>query len=169
MALVLGGNKPLHAMSVKPLLALLYASLFGVLFVLALVMGYTLSLDETTSARHEIDVVDTAAPEPVFFPEYKLGKVLWNKHACGSCHNKNMKDKSTAPALGGVAARWAAYPREDLHARIRNSQRLVIEGYPRANELWKEWRPNVMSMYSLEDKGIEALLNYIETEYVGQP
>ncbi len=87
---------------------------------------------------------------------------MWNNSACGSCHNKNMKDDMTAPALGGVTERWAAYPREDLYAWIRNSQRLIAEKHPRALELWEKWSPSVMSRYDLTDEEIEAVLEYIE-------
>ena len=34
------------------------------------------------------------------------------KNNCASCHNKNMKDDLTGPALGGVEERWADYPQE---------------------------------------------------------
>ncbi|MBI5914780.1 MAG: cytochrome c, partial [Bacteroidetes bacterium] len=38
----------------------------------------------------------------------EAGKVLF-KNNCASCHNKNMKDKLTGPALGGLQERWAAF------------------------------------------------------------
>ena len=57
-----------------------------------------------------------------------------------------MKDDLTVPTLGGVTARWAAHPRENLYAWIRNSQRLISEGHPRAKELWGEWNPYVMGV-----------------------
>ncbi|MFK8162035.1 MAG: cytochrome c [Lewinella sp.] len=156
-------------MKAKHLLPLLYASLFGILFILALMTGYALSQDGSTPVGNTTDIVTSSTPVPERSPEYKLGKALWNKNACGSCHNKNMKDVATAPALGGVTARWAAYPREDLHAWIRNSQRLIGNDHPRAKELWVEWKPYVMSSYNLEDDEVEALLNYIEAEYTGRP
>ena len=156
-------------MTAKYLLPLLYASIFGIIFILALITGYALSQDSPASEPQLIDDGGVVANAAALSPEYKAGKVLWNKNACGACHNKNMKDVSTAPALGGVTARWAAYPREDLYAWIRNSQRLISEDHPRAKELWKEWSPLVMSIYNLEDEEIEALLDYIEAQYTGRP
>ena len=41
------------------------------------------------------------------------GKDLF-RNLCGSCHNKNMVQDMTGPALGGVQERWAEYPQEDL-------------------------------------------------------
>ena len=85
---------------------------------------------------------------------------------CASCHNKNMKDNLTGPALGGVEERWADYPREDLYAWIRNSQAMINQGHPRAVALWNEWQPTVMSNFpSLTDADMEALLAYINQEF----
>ena len=96
----------------------------------------------------------------------KLGAAIF-RGQCASCHNKNMKDNLTGPALGGVAERWADYPREDLYAWIRNSQTLIRQGHPRATQLWMEWGPTVMSNYpGLTDGEIEALLAYIDQAYV---
>ena len=156
-------------MAAKHLLPLLYASLFGIIFILALVTGYTLSQGGSAPVPQLIDGGGVAMNPAAMSPEYKAGKALWNKNACGACHNKNMKDVATAPALGGVTARWAAYPRQDLYAWIRSSQVLISEGHPRAKELWGEWKPNVMSNYKLEDEEIEALLQYIEAQYAERP
>ncbi|WP_020571590.1 c-type cytochrome [Neolewinella persica] len=156
-------------MSAKHLLPLLYASLFGVLFILALTVGYAMSQDHQSAAPQVIDGDGVPPSAASAAPEFQLGKNTWNTNGCGACHNKNMKDIATAPALGGVTARWAAYPREDLHAWIRSSQRLISEGHPRAKELWSAWKPSVMSNYKLEDEEIEALLHYIEAQYTGRP
>ena len=37
--------------------------------------------------------------------EISLGSVLF-KNQCASCHNKNMRDDLTGPALAGVEKRW---------------------------------------------------------------
>ncbi len=92
----------------------------------------------------------------------KVGKTTF-KNYCASCHNKNMKDDMTGPALGGVEERWADYPREDLYSWIRNSQQLVSEKHPRAISLVKEWDNIVMSPFpNLTDEEIEGVLLYIE-------
>jgi cytochrome c2 len=89
------------------------------------------------------------------------GKTLFTNQ-CATCHNKNMKDNLTGPALGGVQERWAAFPRTDLYKWIRNSQSLISSGHPRATELWSKWKPTVMSNFNLTDIEIENILAYIE-------
>ena len=54
------------------------------------------------------------------------GKALF-KTNCASCHNRNMKDDLTGPALGGVEERWADYDREDLYKWINNSQAMIAQ------------------------------------------
>lgn len=106
------------------------------------------------------------AAAPAAGADIEAGKTLF-KNQCGSCHNKNMKDKMTGPALGGSEERWAAYPREDLYSWIRNSQAMISAGHPRATELWNEWKPTVMTSFTpLTDQEIENLLAYINDVYV---
>ena len=72
-------------------------------------------------------------------PNYSLaidGKVLF-KTNCAQCHNRNMKDDLTGPALAGVRERWKDFPKEDLYNWIRNSQKLIMEKHPRGLALWK--------------------------------
>lgn len=94
------------------------------------------------------------------------GKELF-KNQCATCHNKNMKDNLTGPALGGVEERWAAYPKEDLYLWIRNSQSMIAAGHPRATELWSQWKPTVMSNFNLTDAEIDNILAYIQCMYDG--
>ncbi len=90
------------------------------------------------------------------------GKELFNAN-CASCHNKNMVDKLTGPALGGVTERWERYPRGDLYGFIRNSQGMIGSGHPLAVEQWNTWRPVLMNSFeSLSDCELEALLAYIK-------
>jgi cytochrome c2 len=108
-------------------------------------------------------VVQTALP--VFSPTAQKGKDLF-KNNCAACHNRDMKSNLTGPALGGVQERWAAYPRSDLYKWIRNSQALIDAGHPRAQELWKKWKPVIMTpSSSLKDEDIEAILTYVEEQY----
>ncbi|MCB0518196.1 MAG: c-type cytochrome [Lewinellaceae bacterium] len=100
-------------------------------------------------------------------PDIESGKTLF-KNNCASCHNKNMKDKLTGPALGGVQERWSGYPEADLHSWIRNSQALIAAGHPRATELWNEWKPTVMNNFpNLTDAEINNILAYIDCTYKG--
>ena len=99
--------------------------------------------------------------------DVELGKTLF-KNQCASCHNKNMKDRLTGPALGGVQERWADYPEEDLYGWIRNSQAMIADGHPKAVELWNEWKPTVMNAFpNLTDDEIASLLFYIDGVYTG--
>jgi cytochrome c551/c552 len=93
------------------------------------------------------------------------GKALF-KEQCASCHNKDMRSDMTGPALGGMTQRWAAYPKEDLYAWIRNSQGLVAKGHPRAAELWGKWKPTIMTSFpNLKDDEIQAIVDYVEKVY----
>ena len=88
---------------------------------------------------------------------------------CGACHARDMKSKLTGPALGGVEERWADYPREDLYSWIRNSQALIQTGHPKANEVWEQWKPTVMTNFlNLTDQDIENVLAYIQGVYSGE-
>lgn len=96
------------------------------------------------------------------------GKTLFRNY-CATCHNKNMVDNLTGPALGGVQERWADYPREDLYKWIRQSQAMISEGHPKAVELWAEWKPTVMNNFlNLTDQEIENVLGYIDAVYKGE-
>lgn len=86
------------------------------------------------------------------------------KNNCASCHNKNMKSKSTGPALGGVQERW-----EDqglLYSWIRNSQAVIATGDAYAVALYNEYDKAVMTSFPrLTDEDIDALLAYVDTKY----
>lgn len=92
--------------------------------------------------------------------DIEAGKALFRNN-CASCHNKNMKDDMTGPALGGVEERWADYPREDLYSWINNSQKMINDGHPRAKELWADWSPVVMNNFNLSPDEIENIIGYI--------
>ena len=98
-------------------------------------------------------------------PNIAEGTTLF-KNNCASCHNRNMKDDLTGPALGGVEERWADYPQEDLYAWIRNSQALISAGHPRANELFNDWNKSIMNSFTqLTDDQITNILAYIDFQY----
>jgi len=102
-------------------------------------------------------------------PNVEEGKNLFIAN-CASCHNKNMKDNLTGPALGGMEERWSAYPRKDLYAWIRNSQALIATGHPYANELWGKWKPVLMNNFpGLTDDQIEGIILYVNQEYTKKP
>ena len=101
--------------------------------------------------------------------DYTKGKALWRENGCASCHNNNMKDDLTGPALGGVEERWAGEPREHLYEWIQNSQALINTGKSaRALAVWDQWKPVNMNTYTnLSDGDVEHLLAYINGQYEG--
>lgn len=104
-------------------------------------------------------------------PTIEEGKTLFTAN-CAACHNKNMKDNLTGPALGGTEERWSAFPQKDLYTWIRNSQSMIASGHPRATELWAKWKPTMMNNFpGLTDDQIASLLLYINDQYVngGKP
>ncbi|MBL7803159.1 MAG: c-type cytochrome [Saprospiraceae bacterium] len=102
-------------------------------------------------------------------PTLEEGKNLFIAN-CASCHNKNMKDDMTGPALSGVEDRWSAYPRKDLYNWIRGSQALIAAGHPRAVELWNKWKPSPMNNFpGLTDDQIESIILYINSPPVVPP
>lgn len=83
------------------------------------------------------------------------------KNNCASCHNKNMKSKSTGPALGGVQGRWE--DQELLYAWIRNSQAVVASGDEYAVNLFNEYNKSVMTSFpQFTDEDISAILAYVD-------
>jgi mono/diheme cytochrome c family protein len=101
-------------------------------------------------------------------PTKEAGKELFTAN-CASCHNKNMKDDMTGPALAGVEERWAAFPSKDLYAWIRNSQALIATGHPRATELYSKWKSQMNSFTGLTDEQIQSLLLYIKEPAAPKP
>ncbi len=102
-------------------------------------------------------------------PSVDAGKTVFRNY-CATCHAKDMKTDLTGPALGGTEERWADYPREDLYEWIRNSQKLIAAGHPRATELWDDWKPTVMTAWpNLTDEDIESVLLYINDVYTAVP
>src|SRR6188768_1703563 len=98
-------------------------------------------------------------------PTAEAGKTLF-QNQCASCHNKNMKDNLTGPALGGVEGRWASFPKEDLYNWIRNSQSMISKGHPRATELWGKFKPTVMSSFpAFTDEDIASILLFVDAQF----
>lgn len=83
------------------------------------------------------------------------------KNNCASCHNKNMKSKSTGPALGGVQGRWES--QELLYSWIRNSQAVIASGDEYAVNLFNEYNKSVMTSFpQFTDEDIAAILAYVD-------
>lgn len=145
------------------LLRLLYISVAAILCTLAIVVTFALSQPVPSSTGDALPVTDSAMSPFAGDSLAADGSLLWKQNVCGSCHDGGMRSTLVGPALAGVQSRWADYPREDLYRWVRNSQRLIEEGHPRATLLWNNFRPTVMSNYSdLTDRDVEALLAYID-------
>ena len=85
---------------------------------------------------------------------------------CASCHAKDMKQKLTGPALGGVEERWTE--KAALYKWIRNSQALIATGYPRAVAVYNENGKAVMTSFpNLKDEDIDNILSYIDKQWKG--
>src|SRR5688572_14846804 len=97
-------------------------------------------------------------------PSIETGKTIFSNQ-CASCHNKNMKDDLTGPALAGVEDRWSAYGKDELYNWIRNSQVMISAGHPRAVELWSRWKPTVMNSFpAFTDEELESIFLYINDQ-----
>lgn len=139
----------------------LYAMLAFLLCVLAAIVSWSMRDQDQDLGCATVAEKPFCGTSPVVSsPEFQRGKELFAAN-CASCHNKNMKDKLTGPALGGTEERWADFPRKDLYEWIRHSQRQIKSGHPRAAALWKEWQPVIMNDFAaLSDTDIEAILIY---------
>ena len=158
-------------MDIKGLYRLISYLIFTVIaLMIVLVMVYNQESKRIEVLRASATPAAVAEDSgPVFADEaeeamYGTGKELFRLN-CAACHNRNMKDDLTGPALAGVEDRWADYPSEDLYQWIRNSQGMITEGHPRAQEMWDAWKPVVMTPFlTLTDEDIDALLLYIDKE-----
>ena len=118
----------------------------------------------TTSDKYEYTVQKSVSSK-INNPLLVQGEKIF-KAQCNQCHHRDMKNDLTGPALGGVEERWAAYPIEDLYDWIRNSQKMIAEGHPKAVELWNKWNKIIMTSNQLTDEEIQAVLAYIDAIYL---
>jgi mono/diheme cytochrome c family protein len=93
------------------------------------------------------------------------GKTLFMEK-CASCHNPNLKDRSTGPALAcldendyyGRSRKWSAQ-------MIRNSATLISAGDTLANCSFDFYNKSNMTAFpNLSDQEIDAILNYLQNE-----
>ncbi|MBL7830750.1 MAG: c-type cytochrome, partial [Saprospiraceae bacterium] len=100
-------------------------------------------------------------------PDVNAGKDLF-KANCASCHNKNMKDDLTGPALGGVEQRWSGKEKL-LYSWIKNSQGVIASGDAYAVALYNKYNKSQMSSFpNLKDEDIASILAYIDAAYTGK-
>ncbi len=107
--------------------------------------------------------INFASADPVI----DQGKALF-KTNCAQCHNRNMKDDLTGPALGGSQERWES--EELLYSWIRNSQGVIASGNEYAISVYNKYNKSVMNPFpNLKDEEIAAILAYIDCMYTGGP
>jgi cytochrome c2 len=98
--------------------------------------------------------------------DVKVGETLF-KGNCASCHNKNMKDPLTGPALGGVNGRWS--DQKKLYSWVRNSAAVIASGDSYANQLYNTWNKTAMTAFpNLKDDEIASILEYVDGVYTGK-
>jgi cytochrome c2 len=102
-------------------------------------------------------------PALVLFGNNKVfgqdGKALFQAN-CAQCHNPIRV--VTGPALQGVTSR---VPDSNLlHAWIKNNQTVLASGNKYFNNLFNQYNKTAMNLFpTLQDKEIDAILNYVET------
>jgi len=134
----------------------------GLMIILLVMPAFISSNKEVPETAKTIDVVPATVIDDALAETYALGKTLF-KLNCASCHNKNMVDDMTGPALSGVKDRWSDFPEKDLYDWIKNSNSLIEKGHPRAVEVWEEWDKATMNAFlNLTDEEVEAIVVYIE-------
>ncbi len=96
-----------------------------------------------------------------------IGKTLFTNQ-CATCHNRNMKDKLTGPALAGVETRWET--KAKLYAWIRNSQGVIASGDAYAVKLYNDFGKSQMPAFpNLKDADIDNILAYITAQVISKP
>lgn len=146
----------------------LKAQLYALLALLGAMLLFAglIAVRESTAKLESATGVPFCGTESIsapLSPEAAAGKELFIAN-CAACHNKNMVDDLTGPALGGVEERWADFPRKDLYNWVRHSQQMIKAEHPRAVELWKKWGPTIMNDFTgLSDEQIEQILAYVNS------
>lgn len=93
----------------------------------------------------------------------KNGMALFIQN-CASCHNGNMKDASTGPALFEADKRWKAAG-GDIYAWINNSPAMIASGQPYAVKLFADWKGVPMTAFpDLKKEDIDDILLYIDNK-----
>jgi len=149
--------------NLRAFLALCWLLLFLIITILLTPLIRPVAPSEEEISAHEKNSLPFSSTDTSYL-QISEGKKLF-KSNCATCHNKNMKDPLTGPALGGLTERWADFPTTDLFQWIRNSEVLIQQKHPRAIALWEEWDKKTMNAFpNLTDEDLTALIAYIERE-----
>lgn len=91
--------------------------------------------------------------------QFDKGEQLFLQN-CTSCHNKNMVDKSTAPALAGVTKRRT---KEWLYLKTRSSTNLLAQKDSTALKLSRSYGASMMTDFEhLDSQMIADIYVYVE-------
>jgi mono/diheme cytochrome c family protein len=114
-----------------------------------------------TSCLSETAVPETTQPKAKTTAgvQSKEGKKLFLEN-CASCHNMNMVDDMTGPALYGVAKKWSN--KEDLIHFIQNPQELINNNQARAVKIAALWPSEMTAFPQLDSLAIEEILAFVE-------
>ncbi len=128
-------------------------SISGILvFGLALMLNFSLSSSAQTAPATTEAAPAAAAPSA---GDPAQGKALFNAN-CAACHK--LDDKSTGPALRGVADR---HDKEWLYKWIHNSSEMIKSGDPKAVALFNENNKVVMTPFpQLSNADIDNIVAY---------
>ena len=114
-----------------------------------------------TSCTSETSVSETTQVKAkvVATIQSKEGKKLFLKN-CALCHNMNMVDDMTGPALYGVEGRWSK--KEDLIHFIQDPQELINNNHERAVKVAALWPSEMTAFPELDSLAIEEILAFVE-------
>lgn len=114
------------------------------------------------SCTSEMNVPETTEPKVkvarVTKVKSKEGKKLFLEN-CASCHNMNMVDDMTGPALYGVESHWS---KEDLIHFIQDPQELINNNQERAVKIAALWPSEMTAFPQLDSLAIEEILTFVE-------
>ena len=104
-------------------------------------------------------------PRPVLSEAAERGQILF-KNNCASCHNVNLMQDLTGPALYGVMDRVPSP--EWVYDWIRNSGAVIASGDAYGNMIYEEWnRTQMTTMEHLTDENIDDILAYLDRYQAG--
>ena len=114
-----------------------------------------------TSCVSETTAPETTQPKAKIAAEIqsKEGKKLFLEH-CAMCHNMNMVDDMTGPALYRVPKKWSN--KEDLIHFIQNPQELINNNQERAVKIAALWPSEMTAFPQLDSVAIEEILAFVE-------
>ena len=144
-------------MLVKLIRELVLLSTLLIIAVVALMINLSLKSDVKSTPEKGISI-DT--PKPIV---NQAGKQLFRTN-CASCHNKNMIDKMTGPALGGAVDRWNGND-VSIEEFINNAPAVLASGNTYANDLFRKFGTEMTAFPNLKKEEINSILLYIEEMY----